>query len=191
MMRINNTTKYFGVSVVFLLMCLGAAYLLLEYMNGKGQRLEEVIEVVGTNQAYETQHASMSKLLEDTRTDRAKVSSYVLGEERTINFINDSETLARDMGLVFSTDSLNVAVHPNPYIEQLEMNLSAVGDRATVEEFLHILETLPYLSHITSLTLSREGVSQGSSWRARIELFVGLHKEQEADAEFRNEINHE
>lgn len=177
-MNVTATTKYAVISLIFLVACVAVTFFILELINREGQKLAEQMKVIGENEQLEAQHAVLLGIMEETKTDRDSLTGFLLTEGKTIHFLSDIESLARQLGLNFTTDSLTVSALPNPQFEELEIKLSAQGDKDTLMKFLSILETLPYYSHLSELSLSR-GASD--VWSARIGLKVGLNKQDEQD----------
>lgn len=171
-MIISKTTQYAFLSLAFLLVSMAIAGFTFFYVSMEGAKLEEQMEVVGKNRLMQDRYNNLLKILEDTKTEHEQLGGHLLTEGNTINFLSEIESLARDMGLRFTTDSLDVEALPNPQFEAINLKLRADGDRETLVSFLNILESLPYFSRINELGLEAAGGED--LWSAKITLMVGM-----------------
>ncbi len=164
-MTLTNTNKYAISSFVFFVLGVGVAVVVYFVITNQGQKLEEEMKVIGTNKLVEKQLVELSEVLDQTEEDRDVLTGYLLTEGKTIKFLNEVETLARDRGLKFTTDTLEVNELSNPQFDEVELHFSAIGNKNTLIKFLDTIETLPYFSHISSLTFAAKDNSRAdSSW---------------------------
>lgn len=182
MMKISHTTQYAIGSFLFFVFGVAVAGFTYYLINTDGARLADRMQVIGENQLMQERYDELQVILSQSEDEHAELDSHLLTEGKTINFLSEIETLARNMGLQFSTDSLEVETMPNPQFGSIVMRLQAEGERATLIEFLTLLETLPYYSRIQELQFDRVQARSGTLWSARITLMVAMHTNTETDS---------
>jgi len=173
-MILSKTNQYALFSLLFFVASVGVSGFTYHLIDKEGSKLETQMRIVGENKLLQEQYNSLLIAVDESKFEYEELNSYMLTEDKTINFLSEIETLASDMGLQFSTDSLEVVPLPNPQFKSINLALKATGKRDDMVGFLTILETLPYYSRIDDLTFS-EVSKGGATWTSKISLMVGLH----------------
>lgn len=168
----SETNKYAIGSVVFFLCSVIIAGLTYFYISQEGEKLEQQVQVVGENNLMQERFNDLLQLLKEHEEEHEALNSHLLTEGKTINFLNEIETTARNMGLKYSTDALEVEPLSNPQFQSINLKMRANGEYRKLINFLHMIETLPYFSYINDLRL--EAVSGSDNWSANVTLVVGL-----------------
>lgn len=171
----RETKKYAVISSLVFVAGVVTAAATYYYVSLKGDELSVQAEVLGKNEQLAQQHEQLLESLEAYEDEHAQLAGYLLTESETINFLNDLETFARGTGLVYSTDALKVEPLPNSQFKAIELQLRAEGAEQRVIDFLTLLETLPYYSRISALSLESQS-RDGGQWLARVTLVVGLRE---------------
>jgi len=151
----RKTHIIFIFSVVLVLVSITTFAVVSIEVDRIGALLKERVQMVSNKYALEQKFIELNELIETTRADREALNTYVMTESKTISFLADIELIGTQQGVEFNTLSLNVAeMDTGP--DLLSVQFSAVGSEVAVAKVLEILETLPYESTLTELSLTRE-----------------------------------
>jgi len=171
----SRTNQYALLSLIFFTGSVAVAGLTFYLIDKEGEELKRQMEVIGKDKLMQEQYYSLQEILNQTKSEHTELANYLLTKDNTINFLNEIETMARDMGLKLTTDSLAVSALPNPQFEAIDLRIRVEGERTTLLAFLSVLENLPYFSRINELNLNAVKGSDGAIWSASVSLMVGLH----------------
>lgn len=167
------TLRNLIISIIFLSVTLGVFGYGLYTIESTNSRLIAQITALETNQAQEAMFQSMQRIAEESRDNRAILdNAFLNGEGESIDFLNLVETLARDVGLAFETQSLQKATDGDTGVDQLTMDFSYSGAYQTVIDFLATLENIPYIGEVTSFELSEE---QSGEWKMQTSMNMNLY----------------
>jgi Tfp pilus assembly protein PilO len=150
------TLRNLIISSVFLLVALGVFVYGLYTIEAANSRLTEQITALETNRAQEVMFQQMQRIADESEDNRMVLdAAFLAGEGESIDFLNTVETLARDVGLSFTTENLRKATDEDTGVEKLVVGFSYTGDYQTVTDFLATLENLSYIGAVTSFELSQ------------------------------------
>jgi hypothetical protein len=121
-------------------------------------------------QVYQQELATLVKLVEDTTEEREEILSYLLTEDKVIDFLAFIETLGREQNVVLKTDSLTVQGAGN-LTEELQVGVSITGLFNSVMRTLSLFEALPYRSYVSNVSLVRIDL-KSNIWGATFTLHV-------------------
>jgi len=145
---------FIGACVYFL--AASAALLVMIYTVEKsGRELESRVALINDQNAKIKMYTELSRLLEQSASQRAELSSYVLKEDQTSSFLTEIESLASIRSVQLTTQSLKVIPKDGKF-DELSIEFAIEGSEKSVEEMLQILEKLPYHSKLSSVLLSKE-----------------------------------
>ena len=137
-----------------------------------GQLLTDHVTAIADTRAKERAYKDLAVQVAKTDVQRTTLNSFVLTEEGTGAFLTQIEQLGVSQGVTLTTNSLKVVAQKDlPTV--LQVQFSVVGNEQLVKKVLSILETLPYHSVVSVLTLSK---SAGGQAQALIDLSVTLFK---------------
>lgn len=131
-------------------------------ITGQGEALSEQITTLNRKVAQENSYQELKQLSDDTVADRERLSGFYLQKTSdSITVLNLIESIARDTKVSLTTNSVKpVEVSEEDWIE---IDLSFGGSRFEVEQFVKILETLPYVLRLTSVDLT----TRNNEWEAK------------------------
>ena len=171
----SRTKQYAALSLLFLTVGITVAGFTYYQINKEGTQLAQRMEVIGKNKLVQERNNELFAILKKNEAEHEALSGFLLTQGKTVQFLSDVEKLARDTGLSFTTNELEVEPLPNPQFESIDLSLRAEGSEANVIAFLKVLETLPYFSRINELRLVAQKKAGGTTWTANIHLMVALH----------------
>ncbi len=122
------------------------------YVAKQGDVLQERAQAVADNATQAQTYQALERLLEESVDERNQLQTYILNESATIDFLSDIETIAAQSGVVITTDTLTVTEATN--FDTLLVQFTLEGETSDVAAVIQILETLPYKSHVDSLTIA-------------------------------------
>lgn len=132
--------------------------------------LEQQIAAVAAQSEQEQELLRLQRLATNSQADRAELATYfLLRESDSISFLSQIETLAPTIGIELQTVGLEQVVQEQR--NWIEVDFLASGSRLDVQNFIQILEIIPYVSRVTSVNLKE---TTGSTWQANITIQVQL-----------------
>lgn len=180
----SQTIRIFTISIVLLLLFSAAYGVMLTRIRGHAQALSELQAQVAAAQQSEERNTSMREVLEDTQESRANLNRYVASKDNAAAFIDTIESLEEPSGTAITISSVELATVENthesdqeqekssPPVSQLNVQLRAEGGFRSVYHLTTLLEQLPYVHEIQTLSFERtsEGGEVGTPWRVIVTL---------------------
>jgi hypothetical protein len=148
----TTTKKILILALIFFIMTIvGTAYLVYAVHN-KEQALQTQINMLAEQQQQEESFFRLQRIAEESKKDREILSgSFLAKEGDSIDFLTKIETLAAERGLSFETKGLDEKTEKGSDTRWIEISMTFSGEPTMVEQFISILENLPYISTITEL----------------------------------------
>ncbi len=145
----------------------GGAYVLI---GNKEAVLTEQLAAIKINSEREQTHTRLEKIAEESSDDRETLATYFLPHAgESITFLTLVETLAPKNGVTLKTDSLEEGADKKTKEKWVDAIFVFSGTRENVEQFISILENLPYVSRINSVTITAKTVDD---WEAKVTIRV-------------------
>jgi len=120
-----------------------------------GEKLMERLQTIKDKQAFESEQRELDEIIASSQEERALLGTFILEDENdTIDVLSQFEEIARQQGVAFTTEELNVIETDNRY-NKLSMKLQVVGAEEHVLHLVRMLEVVPYHGNISSLNLAR------------------------------------
>ena len=141
------------------------------------QSLAYVAEVEGklVQDAAREENAHRARLAaQETEADRAKLTGLAVPSGGAAEFIRDVEEAARLSRISVEIGSVDVAKEEGVF-DSLNLSLQAAGSFAATTRFLMLLETLPTLTVIDSVSFERQ---EKTGWKVTLRLHAPIHKQQ-------------
>lgn len=143
---------------------------------GQGQELTKQLDTLGEQRAQEATYLNLQRLANDTTEKRTRLRGLFLRQESEssdsidfLDFLNLVESTAPDVGVTLETNGLEVLKEKNSEELWVQAIFSFSGSRGDVQNFVQILETLPYVLRLTSLKMSAQSAT---IWQAEVVLQV-------------------
>jgi len=154
---INAKTKRVAIIAAVLLVTMIALVVFgVRTIIAASKNLSEQIAAIEVDQSQQAAFARLQKLVIETEVEREELRSYYLSSQSdSIDFLNYIEQLAIDRGVELET--LNpTEVERLDGQTYLSVGYKISGRLTQVEEFIQLLETIPYVSQIVSVNLGRQ-----------------------------------
>lgn len=166
-------THYIAFAALVLVLVASAAlgFVFWEVHNA-GKELESKVASIAERNAKVKMYTELSRLIEESEDERAELGTYVLTEDKTSAFLTEIEALGTRLGITLTTLSLSVAPQEGEF-DNLQIEFSLQGTERAVKSMLSLLESLPYHSNLSSVSMVREG---SNNLRATVKLSVSLSK---------------
>ncbi len=171
---ITKHAKRMGIAAgtfFFLTLCLFVAASVYVYVQGTTLRTKA--QLVADHAAQRQAQAQLNQALTDSADERAALGAYVLTEAEVIDFLAQVESDADRLGVTLATDSLKPTTGKS--FDTLLVQFSITGDESSVHAMIQALETLPYPSAITRLSLTAGG-AEGVETTGSVDVVVSLQK---------------
>lgn len=147
-----------------------AGYFLMQ----KEQTLRTQLETLEKEQEQESLYFRLEKLAIDSKTERELLREPLLIEESdSIEVLTWIEGFAPESGVLLETKNLQKITDKETKTDWIEVSFVFSGNQNEVEKFVGILEHLPYLSYVTSLSMSARA---SDNWEATATLRILLFK---------------
>lgn len=154
-------------AVVFVCAVIGTVLFARE-ITQESQELKARVTAIAEGNAQEFELNKLRKLSIETESDRQSLASlYLASQSDSIDLLNFVEQLAGEESIDLITVSATETEKDGQ--EFLTIRYTAQASRAQVEQFIALLENIPYVSEVTSIRLNRQSLE---SWSANIEIDV-------------------
>ena len=163
-------------TLTFSLVCLavvvaGFAFMLYK-VHSKELILQTQLNTLSEVTRREDSFYKLQRLAEESKGDRELLSTHFVKQESdSITVLNWIEGLAPQAGVYLETKGLQKITEAETNTDWIEASFTFSGERAEVERFIAILERLPYLSYITSVS---QTARSSNNWEAKVTLRVYL-----------------
>jgi len=166
----KTTLRNFIVALVVLCVTGGGTIFFFTQILGNSQLLEEQIASVNIQNQQEASLLRLQRLSQVSQSDREELAShFLLRESDTIIFLSEMEQLAPVVGLSLETESLEQVSQDGKDWIQTKFNVT--GSREDIQNFIQILEIIPYVSRLTSVLIEKD---RSDNWRADVVIQVQL-----------------
>ncbi len=177
-MKVTYTTKIYALlSLITFLVVLVLLVLSWRYTVREGDELVARLSTIEEAQQRQQAYGELTRLVNETQADREELLSYVLTEDKTIDFLTSIEKAAVRNSVELTTESLRKVENKGRF-DTLQVSFTFSGDKQDVQTMLRMLETLPYHSTVTQLSLQLKDASASGRIQAlaRLKLEVTLLK---------------
>jgi hypothetical protein len=147
----------------------GVLIAFLSVLEGS-QTLEQQIEAVAAQNQQEEELLRLQRIAQGSEAERAQLESYfLLRESDSISFLSEIESIAPTFNLDLETTGLQQVNEDNT--NWIQADFSVTGPRSVVQDFVKVLETIPYVSRVKSVRMTG---ARGENWQASIVIQVQL-----------------
>lgn len=167
----SPSTKRTMVIAVLLIALASMVFGVIAYqVVAQGKRLTEQMATVAAQRAQEVAYNRLVGQAEDTADEREQLRGFFLQrDDDSVDLLNEVETIAPLAGVELETNQLDVIKDKSSNSEWIQVTFSFTGSRVNVQNFIQVLETLPYVLRLTGLDMS---ALPNGSWQARVTLQV-------------------
>lgn len=166
----KTTIKNLILAVLVLIVTFGSFMFMLYQIDKKSSLLKTQIDTASTQSAQEYTLLNLEKIANATQAEREKVSGYFLRQEsESINFLSLVEQKAPQVGVKLQTESLKKSVDATTKAEWIEVDFLLSGTLRNVQEFIKLLENVPYVSQLLAVDLTMVSSNQ---WQAKVKIKV-------------------
>lgn len=166
----SATIRNFVIALLVLLLSLGGFGYMVFQIDKKSDLLKDQLTSIELENKRESDFYRLQKTSEESAEDRKTIETYFLPQSSdSIDFLNRVEQLAPQSGVTLKTDGLEEASDKKTKQKWIEAKFSFSGTQENVENFINILETAPYLSQVTSVTLNARSLD---NWEAKVTMRV-------------------
>ncbi len=151
-----KTKRVAGIAAVLLVAAIVLTIMGIRTIIAESEELSEQIEAIAVDQSQQVAFTRLQKLMQETADDRSELQSYYLSSQSdSIDFLNYIEQLAADRGVAIETRN-PTEVERETGGTYLSVGYTISGGLTQVESFIQLLETIPYVSELTSVRLVRQ-----------------------------------
>ena len=170
----RTTTRNLTVASVILFLAIAAFSYAAYFLKTKEQTLQGQLSTLQKEQAQESLYFRLEKLAINSKEKREQLRAPLLDQEsESIEVLTWIEGLAPKTGVTLETKNLLKVTDKETKTDWIEVSFAFSGKEANVERFIGILENIPYLSYVTSVTMSAR---PDDNWEATATLRILLFK---------------
>lgn len=170
----RSTIRNLIIVSVILLVAIAVFVYAGYFLKTKEQALQHQLSTLQKEQAQENLYFRLEKLAVDSKAKREQLRTPLLDQEsKSIEVLTWIENLAPASGVSLETKNLQKVGDKETKTEWIEVSFAFSGSRANVERFIGILEHIPFLSYVTSVTMAARS---DSGWEATATLRILLFK---------------
>jgi len=163
------TLRNLIVTLIIASLAIASLGYMIYKVASEGSRLEQQISDLEEQNTQEASLIQLQRVAYDTEEARNKLQDYfLLKESDSIDFLNDIEELAPTVGLSLKTENLEQITGEDDS-SWIQVNFFITGSRQDIQNFVQILEIIPYVSKLTNINLKSRS---GSIWEANITMQV-------------------
>jgi hypothetical protein len=127
---------------------------------------------MATELAQQDSFFRLQRLAENTTNEREQIQDlFLVSNSDSIDFLNLVEGLAPQEGVQLSTEQVEEIQTAEGQPDWVKIDFTFSGSREAVENFVQIIETLPYVLRVDYLSMN---LTSGSEWRAEVTVKVQL-----------------
>ncbi len=151
---------------------------LLYEVTRQEKKVKEQARVRAEAVARNQQFSELEKMYATSEADRSKLTEFVVAHEDVAYVLALVESAARHQGLAATIKSVQVvSIKDTPNFETLTISLEVSGTYAELQSFLPVIESLPYQSEVTNVSLNRvDELGGGVEWKGVFEVAVVKEK---------------
>ena len=166
----RSSVRNFIIALLTLIVSLGAlAFMIIEIEKMSGVLQAQLTSIEAENKR-ESAFYTLQKTSEESASDRADIEKYFLSKSSdSIDFLNRVEQLAPQKGVTLETEALEESADPKTKLKYIEAKFIFSGTEKGVEEFIEILEVLPYVASLTSVSVNEQALDR---WQAKVTMRV-------------------
>ncbi len=166
----KSTIRNFIIASLLLILTAGSFGLVYIKIFDEEITLKEQLKAIKIGNDREQTFYRLSALATESQSDRKQVQGYFLPQaSESITFLSQVENLAPQNGVILKTDALEEGSDKKTKEKWIDASFTFSGARSDVERFIEILENMPYVARIDSVSLS---VRAETNWEAKVKMRV-------------------
>jgi hypothetical protein len=165
-----STIKITVISVVLFLIAAGGFVFMFIQTQQQGEELVAQLATLNEQRSQEESYFRLRRVAEESVTQREQLSEYFFSSEsESIDFLNMVEEIAPAAGVMLETTNLDLIDDTDDGKQWIEIGFLFTGSRSRVQNFLSVLEELPYVNKITKVDML---AADQTKWQARVTMRV-------------------
>lgn len=166
----RSTKRIMILAGSFLLIAMGLFAFVGYHVVAKGQLLGEQAAILKIKETQESSYLRLIRQADETTKKRSELKQYFLQKESdSINFLTLIESLAPKAGVELRTNTLELLKEKDSKNGWIKTSFSISGTRNDVQNFIQVLESLPYVQRLTSLNMNARS---SELWEASVTMQV-------------------
>lgn len=166
----KSTKKIITIALLLTLVSATVFGFMAHSVIKQGEQLTNQTIILNKENAQADSYASMHKISLETTEERSLLKSHFLEREgSSIDFLNYVESLAKKTSIDLVTNELGVVDSKEGELKWIEATFSLESSRENIQQFIKVLETVPYVSRITGTAMTSR---LGDNWKAVITMRV-------------------
>ncbi|MCA9360619.1 hypothetical protein H6785_01485 [Candidatus Nomurabacteria bacterium] len=167
----STTTMIIISLLVFAITSVGFGLMVFQ-VSKQGDRLAQQVEALKAEREQENSYNKLQQVFKETKNNRSVLTGYFLESQgNSIDFLNLVESLAPVAGVTLETDSIVDFEDKEAKTHWIVTTFSFSGSRERVQNFIKILETVPYVARLISTDIS---LQSSSLWGAKVTIQVQI-----------------
>lgn len=167
-----KTKKIFIASLILAGATIGALIMAWYMILGQRDQLQKQVSILTENSAKQDSYSRIRKQLTETEEERASLAAaFFAAEGDSIAFLNEIESLAAMSNLKLETKALDKITEKETNETFIQMRFSYEGNKESVLTFSTLMETIPYYSRVTALSIEK---MSDNNWSGEITIQISI-----------------
>ncbi|MCA9361834.1 hypothetical protein KC906_00520 [Candidatus Kaiserbacteria bacterium] len=167
----NSTKRNIVLAAVLMIASIAAFGFMVYQVLGQGEQLNALVANRDRYDAQKDTYNQLQRQAEETLAERQQLEAYFLKNEgASIDFLNAVEGLAPQIGVALETTALTLLIEEDK-TKWVKASFKFSGSRAAVQQFIQLLETLPYIQRISSVDVDAKSATE---WQADVTMQVRI-----------------
>lgn len=167
------TKRLFIFSLLAVIIFTAALAYILFTTDKQGRVLDESVKSIQEGERRQEAEQRTKRTFDDSKDDRAQLKAAVFADanDSILSFVSNLETFATRVGVEFTVVSFGTetAIKNVTGVKEMKLQFSYKGTNDDVINFSRLLESVPYVSRLDSLTITSGGPDL---WQAQVTMVV-------------------
>lgn len=180
MKKISSNTVLIGFTLALNMCALLIIYFISSDIYVRNKNISTIAGLIEAKTAENLEERSLRSILTNTQDDRERIDSYVLSDDKVVEFLETIESLGPMSSTKVVTSSVNIDESNKAHSSTtgfLNMQINVRGSWENVMHFISLIENLPYKITIkkvsaTVITPDAETDIKLPEWQTNLEISV-------------------
>lgn len=173
---VTKTAKRISIFAFLSMVCTLVGFVVgFYFVQSRGALLISRAQTVADHMVRQQTYGKLEELIARSVDERTKLKTYFLTEAAAVDFLATIEDMEHVYGIAVTTDTLKV--EPGKDFDTLTVHYTIKGEASRVYTMIQFLETLPYMSYISRLDITKGTTEEtATEVTSTVDLVVSLMK---------------
>ena len=159
MNQFKKTKQIFALVTVLLVVSIVMYVIFFINIKEKNKNISSIVSEIDLVVKKEVRLKSVKNLIKETEGDHIKLNTYFITDDKVVDFIENIENMAKDVGVdievvsVYVNDIKDDSIQKNNISELLRLSIEMSGKWSNIYHFVSLVEKLPFKIDILNINL--------------------------------------